>query len=419
MAMTQFTGWQYLLIDAANNFGLDKELFEPRIEWAEQHLDRLEAMAEFAENKPRFQKSVMAIRKAQQGLPTGHLVGFDACCSGIQIMSAITGCEAGAYATGMINPNLRADAYSMCTLEMNAILGGVLNVSRKHAKDALMTAMYGSRMQPIAIFGEDTPELAAFYQAVQVICPGAWELLQELLASWQPMALKHAWKLPDGYDAVVKVMQKIENTPRNRIEVDELDHATFTYVWYENQGSEKGLSNVANVIHSIDAYVLRCLIRLCNYDRPLITYVQSVVEMELVARSCGLGASKVIERDEQLDYYISQYTRSQMPDITIAQYLTEFNVGQCSTEHLKQLRMLMDSMLAYQPFEIVSIHDEFQCHANNMNHLRQQYINVFALLAESEILADILGQLHGCTGRYPKRSKDLASKIRQSNYMLS
>lgn len=416
--MKTFTGWQYLLIDAANNFGLDKELFEPRIEWAEKHLHVLEDMAKDAENHPRFMKSVMAIRKAQQGIATGHLVGFDACCSGIQIMSAITGCEAGAYATGMINPNLRADAYSACTLEMNAILGGILDVSRKAAKDALMTAMYGSRKQPKIIFGTDTPELAAFYQAVQTICPGAYELLQELLMSWQPYALKHSWKLPDGYDAVVKVMQKIEGEARNRIEVDELDHATFTYIWYENEGSKEGLSNVANVIHSIDAYILRCLIRLCNYDRQLITYVNSVVELELLSRTFN-GAAAVIERDAKLDYYVTQYQRSQMPDITIAQHLTEFNVGQLDTTHLQQLRSLMESMLVYQPFEIVSIHDEFQCHANNMNHLRQQYINVFALLAESEILSDILGQLHNCTGKYPKRSKNLGQKIRQSNYMLS
>lgn len=417
--MELFTGWQYLLIDAANNFGLDKELFGPRIQWAESNLDNLEAIAKDAENFPRFMKSVMAIRKAQQGLPSGHLVGFDACCSGIQIMSAITGCEAGARATGMIDPNRRADAYTDCTLEMNAILGGVLNVSRKDAKNALMTAMYASRRQPKIIFGEDTPELAAFYQAVQIICPGAWELLQELLASWQPWALKHAWKLPDGYDAVVKVMQKIEGEARNRIEVDELGGATFTYIWYENEGSERGLSNVANVIHSIDAYVLRCLIRLCNYDRQLIEYVNSITELELLARNCGDGATPVIERDERLDYYISQYTRSQMPDITIAQHLTEFNIGQCSTQHLQQLRTIMESMLVYKPFEIVSIHDEFQCHANNMNHLRQQYINVFAMLADSEILSDILGQLHGCTGRYPKKSPNLGQKIRQSNYMLS
>ena len=140
--MQQFTGWQYLLIDVANNFGMDKMLFEDRIAWAEANLTELETLADFAETKPLYQKAVMAIRKAQAGLPTGHLVGFDACCSGIQIMSAITGCEAGARATGLVDPDVRADAYSATTGVMNQILhdqGVTIDVSRTDAKAALMT----------------------------------------------------------------------------------------------------------------------------------------------------------------------------------------------------------------------------------------------------------------------------------------
>ena len=40
--MRQFTDWQYLMIDVANQFGLDKKLFEERIEWTQTHLDVLE-----------------------------------------------------------------------------------------------------------------------------------------------------------------------------------------------------------------------------------------------------------------------------------------------------------------------------------------------------------------------------------------
>ena len=54
------------------------------------------------------------------------------------------------------------------------------------------------------------------------------------------------YEIPDGYDAYVKVMVK----QTARIEVDELDHASFTYEYYENQGTKKGLSNAANVVHS-------------------------------------------------------------------------------------------------------------------------------------------------------------------------
>jgi DNA-directed RNA polymerase len=38
MTFRQYTGWQWLLIDAANHFGLDKLLFEERIEWVEERL---------------------------------------------------------------------------------------------------------------------------------------------------------------------------------------------------------------------------------------------------------------------------------------------------------------------------------------------------------------------------------------------
>lgn len=137
--MDKFTGWQYMLIDLANHFGqdLDKELFETRIQWATDNLKDLEALAPQAENYPLYMKGVMAIRKVQQGLPTGHMIGFDACCSGIQVMSALTGCISGATATGLVDPNRRADAYTELSGIMQSILGPGFHVIRSAAKDAL------------------------------------------------------------------------------------------------------------------------------------------------------------------------------------------------------------------------------------------------------------------------------------------
>lgn len=418
--MQCFTGWEYLLIDVANNFGLDKLLFEERIAWAEGHLDQLETLAEFAETKPLYMKAVQAIRKAQNGVPSGHLVGFDACCSGIQIMSAITGCVSGATATGLVDPNVRADAYSKTTEVMNVILHGqglTVDVSRKQAKEALMTSFYGSKQKPKEIFGEDSPQLNAFYKAACEVAPGAWELLQDLLASWQPYALCHAWKLPDGYDAKVKVMEKQEV----RIEVDELDHASFTYEYYENKGTKRGLSNVANVVHSIDAYVLRSIHRRCNYDMETVLTAQEAILAELDMRMQGITSQFTGSgAPGKVGYYMQQYARSGMADVVILPYLKDGHDTQyLSTEHLNQLANIVSGMLNYRPFPVITIHDEFKCHPNQMNHLRQQYINIFAELAESNILSDILSQIHGQPGTFPKLSIDLATKIRGSNYALS
>ena len=414
--MISYTGWQWLLIDAANNFGHDKMLFEDRIQWATDNLPVLESLADKADTKPLYLKAVQAIRKAQAGLPTGHLVGVDGVCSGVQMMSVLTGCVSGARATGLVDPNRRADAYTQVTEVMNGILGAnAIVVPRGDAKDALMTSMYGSRAKPIEIFGEDTPELSAFYQAAAIVAPGAWELLQILRAAWQPYALLHEWKLPDGFDARVKVMEKVEA----RIEIDELDHATFSYEFYENMGTEKGLSLIANTIHSVDAYVLRCMHRRCNYDREVMENAAMLIEMELIRRAIGAQQDEgLFDITGKVGYYVEQYERSNMPDVVVANHLDALSVQGLSTVHLKAISRIVNQMLEYKPFALITIHDEFKAHPSNVNHVRQNYINILADLADSNLLSDILSQIHGKPGTYQKLSNNLSTLIRSSEYGL-
>ena len=418
--MNTFSGYEYLMIDVSNQWGNDKLVFEDRIQWVHEHMDELEALADQAETKPLYVKAVMALRKAQQGIPTGHLVGLDACCSGIQVMSVLTGCIDGARSTGMVDPNVRADAYSLCTEAMNNILvmeGLSVGIERKDAKRALMTSFYSSEAVPKEIFGEDTPELRAFYQSAQQIAPGAWELLQDLKAAWQPYALFHAWQLPDGFDARVKVMEKVNA----RIEVDELDHATFSYEFQENIGSLKGISLPANVVHSADAYVMRCMHRRCNYNKEVVerAYVALLTEQSL--REQGITtAVQLFYSQSKLGYYLEQYQRTQMADVVILPYIKDGKETQyLPDEYITKLLAIVEGMLQYDPFPLVTVHDEFKAHPNHLNHVRQQYINILAELSESNVLSDILSQIHGTKGTFPKLSTNLSELIRQSNYALS
>lgn len=413
--MNCFSGFEYLLIDCANHFGLDKLLFEDRIQWAREHLDQLESLTGKAESAYLFMKSVAAIRKAQLRIPTGHLVALDAVCSGMQIMSAITGCLSGARATGLVDLNRRADAYTELTQRMQVILGSHFNVARGDAKNALMTSCYGSKEQPKIIFGEDTPELAAFYQACMEMAPGAFELLQELLDTWQPYALVHAWKLPDGYDARVKVMQREET----RIEVDELDHASFTYEYYVNQGSKKGLSNVANVVHSIDAFILREMVRRCNHHGLNIQAINNWLAAAILERGNQTpGVDYDLLEGEHL-YFIEQYQRSGMLTAAILPWLNASNVHDLPIGLLHDLKRITNDMLKYKAFPVVTIHDSFAAHANNCNWVRHWYKEILAELADSDILSDIMSQLHQSPGKYEKLSPDLSKYIRQSQYALS
>lgn len=414
--MQQFTGWEYLLIDVANHYGLDKKLFHERIEWAKANLLILESLINDVKPKlrPLYYKACMAIRRAQNHQPMGHLIGFDACCSGIQVMSTLTGDIVGATNTGLVNPDVRADAYDVCTQHMNEELNG-FSIPRDDAKKALMTSCYGSSEQPKLIFGEDTPELTAFYVAAEKTAPGAWQLLQELKACWQPYALVHQWRLPDGFLARVRVKEDVEV----RIEVDELSHASFTYQFKDYKGTEYGISLPANVTHSVDAYILRCMHRRCNYDYKLTKQALTIIVSVLHARNHFDDGCYEALVDNKMQYYAKLFEQTNIADIVIIPYLTHEKAYQLSTPHLEKLLNIIESMLQHDPFEIVTIHDEFKCHPNNMNHLRQHYINIFAELAESKVLESIMNQITGCNGTYKKLSNNLGQLIRQSNYALS
>lgn len=420
--MQTFTGYEYVLIDIANNYGLDKELFEDRIDWCNRHMHELEAIAGAADNYPLYCKGVMALRSIQRGEPTGHTVALDAVCSGIQVMSALTGCVTGATATGLVDPNRRADAYGQLQGMMQSELGMGFTVSRKDAKDAMMPMFYGSKKKPLEIFGEGTLELDSYYRQVKQLAPGAWEALQTLLGSWQPWALVHEWQLPDGFHARIKVMTKVDgDDPRSRIEVDELDHATFTYEYKINEGTKTGLSNAANVVHSIDAWILRSMHRRCNYDPAVVKLAYRHIVHVLNARTYGEPRNEPLV-DSKVAYYCAQYERSGLADAVILPYMVHgANVECLTTPHLIALLPIVESMMMHPPFELITVHDEFRACPNYMNHVRQHYINIFAEMADSDLMADILSQIHGFKGVVNKLSApgELSKLIRNSEYSLS
>ncbi len=409
-----YTGYEYLLIDAANQFNIGKVSFEASIKWAKDNMHNLWLMVADADKPELFIKALMAIDSVRNKKPTGHMVHMDGSASGVQIMSALTGCMAGSEATGLINPDEASDAYGVLTNNMTSILGEVVAINRADAKQAFMTSLYGSEAMPRNIFGEGTKELAAFYEAAQTTAPGAWQLLQDLLGSWKPFALSHEWIMPDGFEVKVKVMSKKDT----RIEVDELNHATFSYEYYVNEGTKFGLSNAANVIHSIDAYIVRCMHRRCNYDLQAVKYARDGIALELIERHMQGRTVFSMVADESSKYYKS-YMVNGLADIVVLPYLNEENMKGMETRYLSKLLDIIASMLAYEPFDLVTIHDSFGSSPNNVNWVRYNYKEILADLAESKILDDILSQLYNTEGKFEKLSNDAAKNIRNSNYALT
>lgn len=410
--MKTFTGIEYIAIDVANNFGLDKAEFEDRIKWVQDNFSVLESLVSQVDEDPiLYQKSVMALRRAVEGEEIGHLVPLDACCSGIQIMSALTGCHKGAKITGLIDPERRMDAYKFITDSMNMILKQMgiknINVERKDAKDAIMPCTYGSQAKPKEYFGEGKI-LDAFYQACHKEAKGAFELLEVLRKTWQRNALQHTWQLPDGFVAQVKVMQKVET----RVHIAELFNYNMTIESKVNKGSEFGVSNVANVIHSVDAYLLRELIRRCNYNKNMTRKVYHIIKEHLESRKPQQPLT-----DEELKYYFNLANHHGTISVVIIPHITVDNVAQLHKGYLTDLLAVLEVMLSYEPFMVTTVHDAFACLPNNCNILRHWYREILAELADSDVLEYIIKQItHNPRYKFTKHSTNLAEKIRKSNY---
>lgn len=246
--MDQFTPLQYLYIDIANQYGLDRKSWQTRINWTQRNLGELLNYTDTAENKFGFIKSVQALRDTQNGIATGHLMSLDATAQGFQLLALLSGCRQSASMVNLINTGKREDLYTNIADAMNEMPN--VNITRDQAKKPIMTTGYGSRAAPTKLFG-DGPELLAYWEMMYKKLPGAMWLADIIQNSWDPSTTCHAWTMPNGFEVKANVYIPVDK----KIEIDELGHVTFTHRAYVVGKEDKGMSLTANICHATDAYI--------------------------------------------------------------------------------------------------------------------------------------------------------------------
>lgn len=410
--MQRFTAFEYMLIDAANHFGLDKLKWDERIDWAKRNLYNLEAFQSQADDPAQFCKAVLAIRKVQAGLPTGHLISLDAICSGIQVMSALTRCVKGCQATGLIDTGERPDCYTKTTQRMNELLkqAGIaeVTVSRADAKDAMMTAGYGSHATPKRIFGDLTPY---FWQACKDVAPNAFILMDALLKTWKTEALYHSWELPDGF----QVYCPVENEGTLRVRVDEMKEASVYFKYTENAVKEFSKENAANFIHSIDAFILRNMIRRCSYNKEMLEAVDRLLTIRLLSDKQECEP----KQNEQLQRLVRLGEEAKWIDPVVFNHITEEADAWLLTVEQTQAYLELCQRLLSQPrFDILTVHDAYKCHPKYGNQVRKHYIEIMAEISDSNILEVCFSKLS--KQHVPmKFGASISHLIREANYPLS
>ncbi|MEO7082413.1 MAG: DNA-directed RNA polymerase, partial [Flavobacteriales bacterium] len=397
-------------IDISNAFGKDKLTWDERLFWFASHRDTLltdpvAACAE-ADEPAQALAGLLAYRDYLAGKPIGYLCGLDATASGLQLLSLLSGCEQSASTCNLIATGKREDAYTAVYNRMSVILGSIGVIPRKDVKAALLTHLYGSKAIPKQTFGEGTPELAAFYRAVEEMLPGADELNRGLLTLWNPEALMHSWTLPDGFEVVIKSMVSVE-------EAVTILGMPYPVIEKVNAPQTSSLCMGANICHSLDGLVVREMGRRCNYSADTINAFQ-----ELFYRGSHEGKSVNRNKDLSLLRAIELSEISGFLSAVMFEYVDDDNYGHVPSALRNQLIKLVDS-LPGTSFPLVCIHDAFKFHCNYGNDVRIQYAQILSELAASNTLAAIASEITGRPITVAKASQDLPAKILASEYAIT
>ena len=404
--MQRFTGKQYLMIDIANSFGLDKKTWDERLEWFKQHEDHLDEMLPQADDPAMYFAGVQAWDAVKHGLPIGYPVSLDATSSGLQILAALTGDRRAAQLCNVVSTGSREDAYTnvfdiMVDRLINKLGQYAGGIKRDDCKRAIMTSLYGSVAVPKEVFGEGT-QLDIFYEVMSEVAPAAWELNEAFLSIWNSDALSHDWVLPDNFHVHIKVMTQVKEVVQFMNE----PYDTFHMV---NQPTEEGRSLGANCIHSLDGMIVREITRRCDYSVDRMLEIMGFLDAVIIG-------DVLYDSDTYMVQTLwKHYQESGYLSARILDHLQAHNVNLVDRAVIWEL---IDS-LPEKPFKVIAVHDCFRVLPNYGNDLREQYNRQLMLIAKSNLLQYLLSQIVGRQLSIGKLDPNLWQDIMDTDYALS
>lgn len=295
--MKVYSGVNYLKIDIANNFGKDKLLFEDRISWFDFVIankitvnstdeELINIINELNADEPELAYAGLLAYKAYlNNEPSGYMISLDATSSGIQIMSALTGDEIGMRICNLSEDNYRYDCYTelyeLMTDRWLKKTNQKLSISRSDMKKAIMVMMYGGKKTAIKYLNNDEALYDTLLDCCKLGISGANRLKDALIATIDKSITSYSWTMLDGFLSEVNTYalyreERIVNERKIRVKYKDIG----TSISYRG--------NAANLIHSIDAMIMRELIGRCYYDEKAVKNVMKRIDTILKMKTSDI-----------------------------------------------------------------------------------------------------------------------------------
>lgn len=313
-----------------------------------------------------------------------RFVGLDAACQGMKLHLLMTRDPIGLANDGTATNN-KIDIYALLQ-NTNLQRAKEQNISiptfdRDGYKEVVQPFWYNSVKEPKDRLGSRGFDL--FREVYAELFPGAAAFKESMLYAWRNIP-RYFWELPDGSQVIIPVEGELEiyNVSINgRIEpafytpnqgIDLVKSFSMEYGLVFNKGTR---SLCANWTHSLDGWVRREMEMRCRLTKAHALYVLFN----------SLASDKTIE-----DYplYQRMYNLFKEQGITSCRwfYLLEKDPV-CIPDDLKEylINMVADR-LPSKPFDIVCVHDEYNCTINHLNALRVQYNEILSHIYASNLI---------------------------------
>lgn len=253
-------------------------------------------------------------------------------------------------------------------------MGAIPGITRKMAKEAFMTASFGSRKVPRETLGE--ANLPAFYEMYQREFPGVWGVLNYIQGLWQSNVHSHRWVMPDGFEVVQW------NTGLEEHKLTLFGQET-TVLKQVHTTEKRGIALAANVTHSTDGFICREMVKRAQYDPQ---EASDTIEF-------GFPSD---EEHGDLNVLVALYRKTQFLsiDLIMAMNSRVYQEDMNEAEQL-EIQMLLEHLANKQQFNLVPVHDCFSAQAEHCNDMCDMYRYLMQQLWDSELLESIAEDITG------------------------
>jgi hypothetical protein len=370
---------EWLRCDVARSYGLDKATWAERLQWVRDYPE----LQQGAKEPFLYRSAWNALQLAQRGLPIDHTISLDATASGIQCLSLMAQDSVSAMAVNLGSDRVHNPYQRVCD-EME-------DYPYEPVKQAVMTSFYESIATPQNLFRENYDKFVA---AASKMLPGPWAM-KDAIASCMNCASDYRWVMMDGYEVHMEVTEPVECA------MDIGGGHMMSWIEHRKAAARtKGLT--ANVTHSLDALVLREVLR-----RTHTAYAWYPVETPFEV---------LREKDICLMQGVLRWQQSQFVSFEILDHCDQLN------QHLvpQALREALDHRQCTEDMYVQPIHDCYRVRATDAQMLFEIVREVMADLAFAKTAWWLLPQL-GFAGKVNDsegRRTALKEQVLNSHYLI-